>query len=68
VGWGGGGQGCERDLQVLDSVLEDGLDRVVVVDDEVGNVPVHKELAGAAAHNLIGWHTRIRAPYDESRW
>jgi hypothetical protein len=27
---------------------------------------VHKELAGAAAHNLIGWHTRIRAAYTRA--
>jgi hypothetical protein len=48
-------------LQILDSELEDGLDAVVVVHNKVGNVSVHKELAGSASHDLVSGHAGVGA-------
>ena len=46
-------------LQVFHRELENGLDAVVVVDDKVGNVSVNEELAGTAAHDLVGRNTSV---------
>lgn len=48
-------------LEVLDGILEHTLERVIVVDNEVGHVPVHEEFARLAADNFVGRHTGIRA-------
>jgi hypothetical protein len=51
----------KTDLEVLDGVLEHALEGIVIVHDEVGNVPVHEEFARIAADDLVGSDASVRA-------
>jgi hypothetical protein len=51
----------KTDLEVLDGVLEYALEGIVIIHDEVGNVPVHEEFARIAADDLVGSDASVRA-------
>lgn len=53
------------DAQVADGVVDDAHDVEVRIDDEVGNVAVHKRLAWLEARDLLGGDTRVAAPDPE---
>jgi len=47
------------DLQFLDCELNDGQTVQIVMRDDVGNVPVHEQLTGKQADDLVGRNTAI---------
>lgn len=53
------------DLEVLDGVVEHRGDVEVDVADEVGDVAVHKGLAGLKARDLLGGDARVAAAYPQ---
>lgn len=53
------------DLEVLDGVVENRGDVEVDVAHQVGNVAVHKGLAGLEARDLLGGDARVAAAYPQ---
>lgn len=49
------------DLENLDSILHNGQAVEVAVDDDIGNVTMHKDLSWVELDNMVGWNARIGA-------
>jgi hypothetical protein len=56
------------DLELLDRVLDDRERADVIRDDHVGDVAVHKHLAGREPCDLLGGHARVGAADPEIPW
>lgn len=53
------------DFQYLYGVLKHRKTVHVRMDDEVGDIAVHKELAGKQADDLVGWNPAVRTTYPK---